>query len=691
MKSAMNPKPRRLGKLGVLLRSLVILPIWLTNIAIVVALVWFFRLNLEIPELPNIYMLEPTFPSRIETLDGDWMAGAMVTQPVPFEELPEHVVAAFIAAEDHEFYQHRALSPRGILRAALENYRQQSISQGASTITQQVARQFLSPERTYERKVREMLLARRIESKYTKEQILDIYLKSVFFGSNAHGITQASWRFFQKDPRELSVLEAATLAGVLPAPSVFNPHASPERALRERNRVLRRLVETGRLEEEEQSQLQAEPIVLGVPEHESPHRELVASARRALVDHFGEDAWGKGGITVVVQEDLEMVKKARAALHQGVMALIERQELKYNPESGEPPPFEGAMVVVDTQTGRLLATVGTAFEGSSEFDRSRQACRQPGSLFKPIVYAEALSRNIGAATMLNDLPLEITAVHGPVWNPRNADYDFRGYMTLADALSSSRNIPVLRLAQHIGAPPIIARARRLGIESPIDPARSMPLGASCVRLMEMARVYAAFQREGKSLPLADIAYFKMPDGSVSHDFLHLHAGSEADDPPELRPQQAVSPEVAFIMMTLLQRVVTRGTASKLPKDWNIAAKTGTTNQYDAWFAALDGRIAVIVWIGAEKNDIPLGRRENAGTVALPVFESFYADMAPGSLDLSEENAPERLEFHAIERQSGLLSRSGERLPFLPRTQPVEWAPSKGTRQSQRADALYQDF
>lgn len=673
-----------------ILRNFGLVLLFVTILGVVVGVV-VFRNTFQTPDLPEIRSLEPTFPSRIETLDGQWMDGAFATKPVHLNELPAHVSQAFIAAEDHEFYSHHAFSVRGMIRAALANWRDEKITQGASTITQQLARQFVGSERTYDRKIREILLARRIEEHYTKDEILDVYLKSVFFGSNATGLTQASWRFFHKDPRELSVVEAATLAGVLPAPSVYNPHANLELARRERNRVLRRMAETGVLEPAEAERLRGTPIELAQTPAPSVHRELLASARRALSEHFGEDAWEKGGITVVVQEDLALVGRAREALHKGVLELMERQERTWEPDSGEPPVFEGAMMVADTKTGRVLASVGTAFEGSSEFDRSRQACRQPGSLFKPIVYAEAVSRGISVATMLNDLPLEMETAYGPVWNPRNADFDFRGYMMLADALAASRNIPVLRLAQHLGYESIIKRARTMGVESLIDPARSMPLGASCVRVFEMMRVYAAFQRGGLSMPYADIAYFKMPDGSVSHDYLSL-GGTDHRADETLRPTQVLSPEVAFIMMNLLRRVVVRGTAYELDNAWNVAAKTGTTNQYDAWFAALDGERVYLVWIGAEKHDTPLGRRENAARVSMPVFEYFFEEFAPGTLDLSPENAPKRIEFHAIDRTSGLLSKEGsDVLPFLPRTKPYDWAPSKATRQAQSVDQLYTEF
>lgn len=688
----MAVKPRGWGKIGIAIRACVVLPIWLGIVASVFVVLAFLRLNIEIPDAPDLATLEPSYPSRVEYLDGTWISGARATHAVPFEQIKPHTIMAFLAAEDENFFSHQALSPRGVARAAWENWQSQSRGQGASTISQQVARQFLTTDRTYTRKLRELLLARRIEARYSKQEILKAYLGSVFMGANAHGITQASWRYFDKDPRELTILEAATLAGVLPAPSVYSPLKSPDLAVRERNRVLRRLHEVGVLTAEQRDKLQAQPLNLAPSPAKTRHTTIEASARRALQQHFGDDAWEKGGITVVVQEHPALVDRAQKSLYDGVVALTERQKKELN-------TFEGSVLIVDPMSGQVLASVGSAFEASSDFDRSRQACRQPGSLFKPIVYAEALGRSITAATMLNDLPMEIAAAYGPVWNPRNADYDFRGYMTVADALAASRNIPVLRLAQHVGTQNIINRARKLGIHSIIDPARSMPLGASCVLPTEMAGVYSAFAREGFVVELSPVAYFKHPDGTVSHDFLRFDAW---DPDPISRlvrmaqwdglPQRGISEDINFIMLTLLRRVVERGTASMLPKDWAVAGKTGTTNEYDAWFAGIGQNFVAIVWIGAEKNETPLGPRENAGTVAVPVFESIFEGIAIPDLKITEEDAPERIEFVGIDRVSGLRARAGgEKLPFLRGTAPLELAPSRGTRQSQQVDSLIYDF
>lgn len=685
-------KPRGWGKFGMALRALLVLPVWLVIVAAVFVVFAFLRLNITIPDAPDLSELEPTYPSRIEYLDGTWISGARATTAVPLSEIKSHVVMAFLAAEDENFFSHQALSPRGVARAAWENWQSKNRGQGASTISQQVARQYLTTDRTYTRKLRELLLARRIEARYSKPEILDAYLGSVFLGSNAYGITQAAWRYFDKDPRELTILEAATLAGVLPAPSAFNPLKSRELAVRERNRVLRRLNEVGVLSLEERERLQAEPLVLAEQPVKTRHTTIEASARRALTQHFGEDAWEKGGITVVVQEHPALVDRVQKSLHEGVLALTERQKQELN-------TFEGAALILDPMSGQVLASVGSAFEASSDFDRSRQSCRQPGSLFKPIVYAEALSRSITAATMLNDLPMEIAAAYGPVWNPRNADHDFRGYMTVADALAASRNIPVLRLAQHVGPQNVIHRARKLGIRSIIDPARSMPLGASCVLPTEMAQVYGAFARKGFTVELSPVAYFKHPDGSVSHDFLRFDAW-DLDPISRLSrmahwdalKERGVSEDVNFILLTLLRRVVERGTASMLPKEWSVAGKTGTTNEYDAWFAGIGQNFVAIVWIGAEKNQVPLGPRETAGTVAVPVFESIFQGVEMPALKISEEDAPGRIEFVGIDRLSGLRARGGgEKLPFLKGTAPLELAPGKGTRQSQQVDSLIYDF
>lgn len=781
-----------------ILRMLLLLVLWLPLLALAGIATQVATLADDVPEVPDLYGDFVNFGSRVETLDGWYLAGSRVTSHVALAELPPHVVGAFIAAEDQSFFQHSAFDLRGILRAFYVNYRAGETVEGASTISQQVARRGLGRERSYRRKVREILTARRIEANYSKLEILEVYLGGVFLGARAEGVTQAAWRYFGKDPRELEVGEAAMLAGILPAPSVYNPHASLEAAQRERDRVLRRMFDMRMIDEAElESELSAPLNVRDAAEDSRVEASrmpgVAASARRFLEDRYGEDAWAEGGLTVVVPHHPVAQALARSSLREGVMALDRRQgyRTEFEVVAGEEetfdesaremsegslkicrvglvgrdrfeaicgqdtitveleghmwmtppsrqrhfkrpaafrtfadvlepghviviriedddhrveswPSYEGAILVTDSQTGEVRASVGGFDTEASVFDRVFQGCRQPGSVFKPIVYAEALSMRVSAATMLSDSPAKLDTGRGGVWEPRNADRDFRGYITLADSLAASRNIPTVHLMNHVRASQVVSRSKKLGVTSTLDPTSSMSLGASCLRPYEVSRVYSAFQRGGQVPDILQHAYVVTPDGLVEMDALersssHTSLAARLDRAATVMPADpsGVTPQVAHIMLELLRRVVTRGTAHELPDEWAVAGKTGTSNEFDAWFVGFDGRRTTTVWIGSDRNERPLGSGEHGATVAMPVFAQAYAPYAR----LTEEDPwpgepPERIEHVRIDPKTGLLARPGEpgvEYPFLEGTAPRDFAPTRGTRQAQDIDALIYDF
>ena len=777
-------------------RLIVVLVLWLPlplGIAFGLQLLSFAR---TLPPVPDLTKLEPKYPSRVESMDGWHLGGTRATDAVPYEELPTHVVAAFLAAEDEEFFLHQAFSVRGILRAAFENWRVGRSAQGASTITQQVARQFLTTEKTYERKVKELLMARRMESTYSKGQILRAYLESVFLGHTAHGVTQAAWFYFDKPPQELDVGEGALLAGILPAPSRFSPFVSLGDAQSQRTRVLRRMRDVGYLTTAEMERWDAAPIQLR-EDSEDEYRRMPRAYYTGLraANDFGADAWSSGGMQIVVPHEPIPQSYAREALRGGLVALdrrqgwrgatarskdaakvderiarqtagryevvrvqsVEKDEAVVVTRDGshtiplsdtrwaEPaetprhykrpvtlddmreilrpedvvlversqdrvalfqvPAYEGAILDIDTATGRLRAAVGGFDADLDQYDRAFQGCRQPGSVFKPIVYAEALSKGLTAATMLSDVPTEVSTGRGDVWRPRNADRDFKGYVTLANALAWSRNIPTVNLMDRLAPRNVVARAKKLGItESRLDTTSSVSLGASCVRPYEMTQVYASFQRFGRVVGVAPVAYWIDSDGAVRDDVLHFavadwrtSARLDRMGRVEPLPDRAVSENVAFIMLDLLRRVATSGTAHELPDEWLVAGKTGTTNDYDAWFVGFDGHDTAAVWVGSDKNTRPLGRGEHGATAALPVFQGFMEPFVRVKSDSDPEfltEPPAGIEFVAIDAQTGLLTPNGEwgqQYPFVLGTAPRDYSPTRGTKQAQRIDELLYDF
>lgn len=789
-------------------RLLWTLGIWLVLISPIAVAIAIYELAEGVPDLPTLDILDPTYGLRVETTDGLHIGGALTTRPVPLHTLEPLIIGALLAAEDEDFFSHRGFSARGILRAALANYRAGEQVQGASTLTQQLAKQFVGSESTLDRKIHELLLARRLEATYSKPELLELYLNTVFFGRQSYGITQASWRYFDKPPTELELLETATLMGVLPAPSAFNPIDNPRAALRERNRVLRRMHDIGMIDEATMSALSERPIELrrGAPAFPMP--EAVATVLRLADEHLGEDAWASSAGTIVVSHRPLMQEVARQSVRKGVLDHDKRQGwrgpistvgegadsealddalraqsparlliarvtevtrreariitaggegviLLENARWAEPaatprhyrrpvrltdmrralnvdeiilvvpiesdedatpkrfaleqwPRFEGALIAIDTYTGEILASVGGFDSERSAFHRAEQGCRQPGSVFKTILFAEAIAQNFTAATMLSDVPHNFNTgeiLENPedaVYTPRNADRDFRGYLTLARALALSRNIPSVHLVEAVGPGSVVARAHRMGVESHLEPTLSVSLGSSCVRPIEMARVHAAFQRRGFTTDVSALAYVVDARGSIVRDFGHFSDPSSfpieriarMSQPIEI-PSQGLSEQVAYIMNHLLRDVTISGTAHMLPRAWRVGGKTGTSTSYDGWFVGFDGRTTLVTWLGSDRNTHDLGPGEHGATVALPMFQTFMADLDLARTDNDWPGpAPENIVFARIDATTGFLSRPGEAgvsHPFIQGTEPTELAPSKGTRQAEEIDSLLMDF
>jgi penicillin-binding protein 1A len=801
---------KRLGGLWLApVRFLCVLALWAPIAAAVVGAFFLARLSDRIPDTPDLQSLRPSHASTITTRNGWRLAGSEGARELELFELEPTTIAAFLAAEDAEFFEHDAFNLKGIVRAGLANLRAGESVQGASTITQQLAKRFLSPEKTLRRKMTELLMARRIEATFSKPEILETYLNASYFGQRAWGISQASWTYFGKPATSLEVGEAALLAGILPAPSAFNPHVDEERAKRERDHVIRRMAVLGLLPREQAKAEIDKPLEIAPESDVQPERMpyAAATAIRTLGSHFDDAAWAEGGYQVVVPHSPVRQARARQSLRHSIEALDTRQgwrgalgravdadavdpllddqdpagdfvlarlvsverdvavlvtaggeaelrledarwaapsererhykrpavledlreilaaddliTVRRTSEDGEqrwqlvqPPSYEGAFMAVDSPTGSVWASVGGYDADRSIFHRAEQGCRQPGSVFKPIVYSEALSQRLTAATMLSDLPKEFATGRGTVWQPKNADRDFKGFVTLADALAWSRNIPTVHLMDYLGHTSVVERAKELGVSSELDTTSSVALGASCVRPVEMAEVYAAFQRKGRVATVSSVGYIADNQGDVIVDREHFSvpdwssaARLDRMANVEPAPKSGVSQQVAFIITRLLRRVVTSGTAHELPDEWQVAGKTGTTNKYDAWFVGFDGELTAVSWVGSDKNERALGDGEHGATAAMPVFEGVYADYADHADHVADEpvqrespfwqqEPPDRVVLRRIDPATGLLSRSGEpgvEYPFIQGTAPTEFAPTRGTRQSEQLDSLIHDF
>ncbi len=760
---------------------------------------WFFyhRALSSLPEVSDLAELRPDYGTRVQAQDGTLLGGEAAIEPVPFEDLPPMLIVAFLAAEDEDFFHHRGFNTRSILRALFDNYRAGQRVQGASTISQQVAKHFLTPDRTFRRKVEELLLARRIEDQYSKEEILSAYLGGVYFGRQAWGVTQASYRYYGRAPQDLTLPQIATLAGLLPAPSVFNPLDNPHLATRERNRVLRRLHEIGVLSRDEKLALQQEPLDGLSPSRRpvSPAPEAVGTVLRRWDDLSAGRPWEASNLEVVTTHHPGFQTLARHALvdaidahdrrsgyrgppgyapdpaafddaldtssaFQGHFALGRiidadrdaltvrvphgearwtRDDLSWirgeHPRTGAPrhrarplsdlfspddvvylrrpdsdsswelwqrPDREGAFLVADLHSGEVLASVGAYEVETSRFHRAEQACRQPGSLFKTILLTEALSREVTLATLLSDVPTDVRS-HDGVWQPRNADYDFRGYITALDAFAASRNIATVNLASHVGIQPLIQRARHMGVTSLLDNRPALALGASCTTVGEMLAVHAAVPRQGQRFSTHTVAHLHHRSPGRQARRPVIDRGSFTQRDPALLPRvvraaarpepapQAMESTVATLMHRALRDVVTRGTAHHLPSEWPVSGKTGTSNEFDTWFVGFDPHLVAAVWIGSDQNDRAFEPGEHGGSVAVPAFAAFYEGLQDPDATWPPDHTDDAdIEIVPIDPGTGLRARQGEpgvQYPFRQGSAPRALAPTRATRQLQDFDSL----
>ena len=539
---------------------------------------------------------------------------------VPLSRVSPTMIDAILAVEDRRFFSHYGIDPIRIAGAAWRNLRAGRIVEGGSTITQQLARAAqLSPERTYNRKIREILLAGRLEERYTKTQILEEYLNTVYFGEGYYGVEAASRGYFGKPAQDLQPAEAALLAALVRSPSNDAPCVAPKRALARRNLVLRLMRRQGRLDE---AQLET-ALASKLPD--ASHRDsdgLYASSnenglyfqeelRRQLVSMFGAERVLRGGLRVYSTFDPVLQREAERAITSRIAQIV-----KLRPRAAD---LQGSLVSMDPETGDVLALVGGRDYKASSFNRATQARRQAGSAFKPIVYAAALERGYAPGTLLRDLDAPIAATApGGVWLP-NGEHE-RSEYTLRRALKVSSNRAAAQLLQHVGLSTTLYYAQRLGIGSELPMVPSLALGTGEVTLLELTAAYSAFANRGMVAAPRMITRVEDADGTAI-----WYA-------PERRTQ-AISPTTAYLMSSMLSDVVSSGTAATaraagfgLP----AAGKTGTTDDYaDAWFIGYTPHLLTGVWFGLDI-PAPIMRGGFGGIVAVPAWAQYMRQATKGA-------------------------------------------------------------
>ncbi|MDE2484424.1 MAG: penicillin-binding protein 1A [candidate division NC10 bacterium] len=568
----------------------------------------------DLLNLPQLAIFQPGEPSLLYD-DEERVFGSIVPEYrifVPLSRIPLKLRQAVIAAEDARFYEHGAVDLQGIARAAVRNLMSASVKEGGSTITQQLAKTlFLGHERTIGRKVKELRLAGELEQRYTKDQILEMYLNSIYFGHGAYGIEAASRTYFSKSVTELTLPEAALLAGLPRAPGRYSPLIDAKRAKARRQYVLNRMVATGALKQAQARRANLAPVSVN-PMFRSKGMApwFVDYIRQQLESRLGQTLVRQGGLKIYTTLNAGMQQAAVKAISQGVGAIAQRH--KGQAGGGTAPP-EGALVALDARTGEIKALVGGSDYGRSQFNRVVQARRQPGSAFKPLVYAAAFERGLTPATVIDDAPIsfEIGAGRGAeTWAPENLDRKYRGSVTLRRALEESINVPTVRLIAAIGVDPVIDLAHRLGITSELRREYALALGVSEVSLLEMTSAYQAFANRGSLSPPFAIRRVVGPGEVVLEEQLP-------------QPQQVLREEVAFVLTSVLEGVVERGTGKAARRIGRpVAAKTGTTQAAeDLWFLGYTPSVVAGIWLGYDQRR-PIGSHETAGKVAAPIWVDF---------------------------------------------------------------------
>ena len=657
-----NAQPPRRGReprakrspLQALIYWILVLGVW----GLIFLVAFFAVFAVDLPDTSKLYDVERQPSVSYLDRSGALLAvrGSQYAPPVDLNKLPPYVPKAFIAIEDRWYYWHFGFNPWGIARSGIYNLQHKGEGgplRGGSTITQQLARNlFLTPSQNYRRKAQELILAVWLEARFTKKQILELYLNRVYFGAGAYGIEAASQRYFGKPARELTLGESALLAGIMKGPSRYSPVASTDRAARRATVVLDEMVQAKFITSAERDQairtrVRVNPVLAN--QRAQYFTDWVDDQVRTLVGEPTED------LVVETTLDLPLQASAERAVQSGVAA-AKGQGVE-----------QGALVSLDGE-GRIRAYVGGTNYLQTQFDRATMARRQAGSAFKPFVYLTAMEAGRTPDTLVVDEPVKIGN-----WEPRNYAGNYLGEITIATALAQSVNTVAARLANEVGTSNVAATARRLGITSPIQLDPSMALGAVEVSPLEMAQAYAPFANGGVFAKGYGIERIRTATGRVLYD-------RGVDRAP--RAQVINQPALAY-MVTMMRGVVAHGTGTRANvPGYDLAGKTGTTSDYrDAWFVGYTGGFVTAVWVGKDDNkpmkrvtggNAPAGIWRDYMTAALPRLK--VQPIPGGVLPQTDEQGP----IEQILEGVGNLFRGGD-----DQTPPSEFDSRPPPRERQR--------
>ncbi|HXX75871.1 MAG TPA: PBP1A family penicillin-binding protein [Nitrospiraceae bacterium] len=722
----------------------------LAGTATAVGVLWYF--SQDLPSLESLQNYQPSLVTQVYSSDQQLIGQFFIERRIvtPLAEIPKTLTQAVIATEDARFFEHPGLDYIGILRAAWTNIRHGGRRiEGASTITQQLARSlFLSSERSYGRKIRELILAYKMEVVSTKEQILETYLNQIYFGQGAYGVAAAAQTYFGKELAKLTLPEAAFLAGLPKSPSRFSPFVAYDRAKKRQEHVLGRMEEAGFITQAEQEQAAAEPLAFKRPGGDQLAPYFVEYIRQLLIAKYGETMVYKGGLKVFTTLNLEMQKYAEAAFFAGLRELDKRQgwrgplrtiDVAAIPSPGmgaeandalnagdyregvvakvakdhylvqvgntigklafddmawakkrlkgpdatkdavvEPnlkqilkpgdvievaikkidrgavflqfeqtPLVEGGLIAIDPAKGAIRAMVGGYDFNRSEYNRAVQAHRQPGSAFKPLIYATAMNQGMSPASVILDAPVVYEQEQeDKTWKPENYGKKFHGMVSLRDALAHSHNLATVRLLEKIGVKNVIDFAQTVGITSPLAADLSLGLGSSSVGLLELTSAYGVFLNQGSRAEPYAIFFVKDNAGKV----LEL---------AEPEAHEVISKETAYLITNMMEDVIRKGTgqAAKVI-DRPIAGKTGTTNEFiNAWFIGGTPNLVTGVYVGFDDRR-SLGETESGAHAALPIWINFMRE-ALKQVPVVPFTIPDGVTFVKVDPSTGLLESEQE--------------------------------
>jgi 1A family penicillin-binding protein len=583
--------------------------------------------------------------------------------------VPRHVQQAFIATEDRRFYDHNGLDWRAVMRAVGRNVWAMEMREGFSTITMQVARNTFTSriinERSLRKKLLELRFARLIERTLSKPQILELYLNVIYLGNGTYGVEAASRDLFGKSVRNVTVGEAAVLAALPKGPSVYTPRKAPERAKRRRDLVLALMVREGYIDSTTARRAAAQAIRVAKEEWRPTGTNSYAlDAIRSAVDSLlGTEALEAGDVIVVTTIDANAQKAAERAVAKRAAYIQERERAWYGRSKGV---IQGAMIAIDPRTGDVRAVVGGRRYERGGFNRALAARRQPGSAFKPFVYAAALAAGLSPATMVDDDPVEIIGADGRIWTPANHGDEYNGRITLRRALMRSANAATVRVSRAVGEQRVVAAARKNGISSKLEAVPSIALGALEVTPLELVTAYAPFANGGYRVKPRLIERIESSEGRVLW---------KTDPVLDL----VMDPQDAYMMTSMLRSVVDHGTAHAV-REWGargpIAGKTGTTNDgADAWFVGYTPTVAAAFWFGHDQR-VSLPGDMSGGSAAAPAWAEFFTNGWHERPDGDEWEPPPGMVAAEIDVFTGELA--GEWCPasqtewFKPGTEPTQY-------------------